>query len=311
MREVIARLIEAEGEAKRIVQEAESEADTCATFQRWLAASLIAELCELTAGLSGSARRLLEWMAVRHQLENLKVLLRGILSRTPLDALRRHLVDVPAELSLDEPAVMASSTWWEAASRLGQSPFAPWVARTFACHGAQPQPLLVEAKLDQSYFQELVTRADALPPADRVLVAPIVHQEVDVYHLALAARGKFHYGLGANVLAALHVGGTGISERRYRAMLAEVGLFAALGHGVGRVLDRIPTSPPAAADYPVATSPPALDALAWTRYLRLANRAFRRSHMGPTAVVGYVAIRRVEAITHRCRAQEGHHGSTV
>ena len=34
--------------------------------------------------------------------------------------------------------------------------------------------------------------------------------------------------------------------------------------------------------------------LAWKRFLRLANRAFRRSHMDLGAVVGYAGIRRVE-----------------
>ncbi len=37
-----------------------------------------------------------------------------------------------------------------------------------------------------------------------------------------------------------------------------------------------------------------MENLAWRRYYRLANTAFRRSHMGFGVVVGYVAIRRLE-----------------
>jgi len=43
-----------------------------------------------------------------------------------------------------------------------------------------------------------------------------------------------------------------------------------------------------------AWTPADLEPLAWARYYRLANRAFRRSHMGLGAVVAYTAIRRVE-----------------
>ena len=38
----------------------------------------------------------------------------------------------------------------------------------------------------------------------------------------------------------------------------------------------------------------ALEALAWKRFQRLANGAFRRDHMGLGAVVGYAGLRRVE-----------------
>ena len=40
--------------------------------------------------------------------------------------------------------------------------------------------------------------------------------------------------------------------------------------------------------------PSLLEVMARNRFLRLANRAFRSSHMGPGALVGYTAIRRVE-----------------
>jgi len=56
----------------------------------------------------------------------------------------------------------------------------------------------------------------------------------------------------------------------------------------GAALDEVPK----VADE--ALTPADLEPLAWARYYRLANRAFRRSHMGLAAVVAYTAIRRVE-----------------
>jgi len=57
---------------------------------------------------------------------------------------------------------------------------------------------------------------------------------------------------------------------------------------VGVAVDEVP----AAAKE--ALTPTDLETLAWRRYYRLANRAFRRCHMGLGAVVAYAAIRRVE-----------------
>jgi hypothetical protein len=61
---------------------------------------------------------------------------------------------------------------------------------------------------------------------------------------------------------------------------------------VGRVLDALPSEQ--ASEALATVDPAALEALAWKRFLRLANRAFRRSHMDLGAVVGYAGIRRVE-----------------
>jgi len=38
----------------------------------------------------------------------------------------------------------------------------------------------------------------------------------------------------------------------------------------------------------------ALEGLAWKRFFRLANFAFRQSHMGLGAIMGYAGLRRVE-----------------
>ena len=49
-----------------------------------------------------------------------------------------------------------------------------------------------------------------------------------------------------------------------------------------------------ALDASVAADPTVIEAMAWQRWLRLANLAFRGSHMDFGAVAGYVAIRRIE-----------------
>ena len=109
----------------------------------------------------------------------------------------------------------------------------------------------------------------------------------------LVVRGKFHYGLKAELLLPLHADGTGIPYVRFASMLADPDLLTAASRSVGRVLDALPSEQ--ASEALATVDPAALEALAWKRFLRLANRAFRRSHMDLGAVVGYAGIRRVEA----------------
>ena len=108
----------------------------------------------------------------------------------------------------------------------------------------------------------------------------------------LVARGRFSHRLEAEALLPMHVSGTGIPRERLAAMLADADLRTAASRGLGRALDSLPSVEGGEASN--AMAPADLEALAWKRFLRLAHRAFRRSHMGLAAVVAYVEMRRVE-----------------
>jgi vacuolar-type H+-ATPase subunit C/Vma6 len=167
----------------------------------------------------------------------------------------------------------------------------------------QPQPFFFESALDGAYFQELVARAAALPQDDRELIEPMVFQEIDIFHLRLAMRARFLYGLAPDLLLPLHVKGTKVSRERFAALLADPDLPAAAQRLVGIVVDLAPPQV-GAAGRTLAEDIAALEGSAWTRFLRLANRAFRRSHMGLGAIVGYVGLRRVE-VANLITAAEG------
>lgn len=105
-------------------------------------------------------------------------------------------------------------------------------------------------------------------------------------------RGKFHYDLPADSLLSLGVAGVGSSDEWFKALLAAPDILAAAKCAVGHALDELPPEQPTGES--ATADPAALEALAWKRFLRLANSAFRRSHMGLGAVVGYAGLRRVE-----------------
>ena len=156
-----------------------------------------------------------------------------------------------------------------------------------------PRPFFFEAALDRGYLQGLVARTEALPKDDREIVEPMVYQETDMFHLMLVVRGKFYYGLTPEMLRPLHVEGTRIPITLFAAMLHAPDLSAWMGRVTGRVLDEGPLQH-GVKDGSMAVDAATVEALAWKRFLRLANLAFRHSHMGLGAIMGYVGLRRVE-----------------
>jgi vacuolar-type H+-ATPase subunit C/Vma6 len=81
-----------------------------------------------------------------------------------------------------------------------------------------------------------------------------------------------------------------LRRETFAAMLEAESLAQAASLAAGNALDAPPRGENGVDEVTAAD----VEALAWNRYLHLANLAFRRSHMGLGAVVAYAAIRRVE-----------------
>lgn len=271
----------------------DAKLQTSAEFQRRTLEDSLAELSHSLRYLDETGSDLLAWMVVRFQVENLKVLLRGFLDHAPSEVLREHLIALPADLALSVNELLAAETLERFVDRLPREMPRKSLRLALDHYSGQLRPFFVEAALDRGYFQELLARAGRLSDADTEVVAPIIEQEVNMFLLMLAVRGRFGYGLTPEMLLPLHLRSRGIPIGRFNAMLTAPDLRTAAAFGVDRVIDALPpehkssetTGPLDAAE---------LEALAWKRFLRLANRACRRSHMGLGAIIGYAVIRRVE-----------------
>lgn len=270
----------------------ESEFQAAADLERRLMQDLVRELCVFLKHLEGSGAELLAWSLVRFQVENIKVLLRGVMRRTALDSLQQYLLTLPGWLALDARVLLAAESLEQFADLLPAGALRKSLKAALAIYHEQPVPFFLEGALDRGYFEELLTRAEELTE-DQELIQPLVLQEVDTFHLLLAVRGKFHYGLTPELLLPLHVRGSGIPRDRFLEMLAAPDLKAAASLAVGRAIAALPPEHGSGEDSgKVEVSD--LEAMAWNRFLLLSNRAFRRSHMGLGAVLGYVGIRRIE-----------------
>ncbi len=271
----------------------DSEFHAAAEFQSRLVKDFAAELVDLLRYLEGSGAELLAWILARFQVENIKVMVRGLVNHVPFQELWPFIVPLPHGLELDVEVFVKAESLDDFIARLPQSMPRRWLKKAAASFREQARTFFLEAALDGGYFQELLACTEALPNEELELLRPLVLQEVDSFHLMLTLRGKFHYGLTPEQLLPLHVPGSGITTGRFAAMCADPEPLTAAARAVGRALDSLSSSPETA---PRVGTPElsVFEALAWQRFLRLANRAFRRSHMGLGTVVGYLGIRRVE-----------------
>jgi vacuolar-type H+-ATPase subunit C/Vma6 len=279
-----------------------SGCDSTVFFQRRLVEGLAAELAAIRNELAGAVRDVVDWMLVRFEVENLKVQVRGVASRAAPDEVGSHLIRLPGRAAPRRPGrpgivsgrdaagPSASVSFRGLAEGLAPGPFRSAMEAALAKYGESPRPFFVEAGLDHAYLRELLARGTRLPEPERAYALPLLQQEADIFNLMLALRGRFHYALPAGTLRAWRVVPTALGTRRFAAMLDDTDLRSAAARMVGVAIDGLPPRRDGGEAVDVAV----LESMAWQRLGRLANRAFRRSHMGVAAIVGYAGIRRIE-----------------
>ena len=263
-------------------------------FQRSLVYELAGELSGFRANISGPGVNLINWTLVRFQMENLKVLIRAFLTKVPIEDPDEYLIPLPKELTLDIRG-LAEVESPEGFVRLfpKEGILRRNMEKALEIYRDNPRPFFFEAALDCSYFQGLVFRMEKLSQEDREIITPMVHQEIDIFHLMLIARGRFHYGLAPSMLQPFHVEGTRIKRSLFTAMLNDPDLYTSVGRVGERIFDSVPFEW-GTGDGSNAVDASVLEGLAWNRFFRLANMVFRRSHMGLGAIMGYAGLRRVE-----------------
>lgn len=240
---------------------------TAIGIQQHLVQNLATEIPRLTPYLTEVESDWVSWTEIRFHLENLKMLIRAILSHQPPEQSLTHWLDLDGGITLDAARAIATSSLDTLATQYRDSPLGKSLKTTVATYRDPPRLFLIESALDRDYFIGLLERTDRLSDDDRKQIRNLVVHEVDTFLRLLALRGRIHYDLAPSLLASFHIPGTTISKRRFLAMLNASG-----------------------ASINIASE----ESAAWRRYLTLADTAFRRSHIGFGVVAGYIGLRRME-----------------
>lgn len=288
----------------------ESEFQGTLDFQRHLVHNLIDELSRFRAYMLGPGADLIDWTLVRFQVENLKIFIRAYLKNIPAKDLEGYLISLPGEPALNTEGLAGVKSPEDLVRLVPKGVFRENLAKTLDIDRSHPRPFFLEAALDRGYFQGLIAGAERLSQEEQEIIGPMVYQEVDIFHLMLVTRGKFHYNLTPASLRLLHVPGTRISRALFTVMLNDQDLSTSVSRAAGRVFDSVPLDQGPGTGSVVADAS-AAEGLAWKRLLRLADLAFRRDHMGLGAIMGYAGLRRVE-IANLITISEGiHSGMTA
>jgi vacuolar-type H+-ATPase subunit C/Vma6 len=260
----------------------ETDYQSASEFQRRLSRDLVWELGGCLKHVGGAGGEVFGWMLARFQVENMKTLVRGFVNQMPPEILREHLVPLPEALALNVQALTTARSLEEFVGLLPAGTPRQRLGEAVAAQ-RDPPPFHLEAALDRGYFQELLAKTRRLSDEDTAVVRPMVLQEANFFQFMLAVRGRFHFELPADALLPFRLG---IFDGWFKTLLAAPDLLTAAKAGVGIVFDELPAEP--------GFGEADLEALAWKRFLRLANGAFRRDHMGLGAAIGYAGLRRME-----------------
>ncbi len=271
----------------------ETEFPAVENFQRQLVQDLIQELAGCRKHVAEAGHQFISWLLARFQVENMKTFLRGVLNHVPLEQLQPQLAVLPMDQAVNAQALAEAGSVENYAAKLPAGKPRDRLKEMLARHHDESQPFLLEAALDCGYYQELLVRTAQLAAEEQEIIQPLVFQEANLFQLLLVMRGKFLHGLNAEILLPLRVPGSGVSGDWFKTLLAAPDILALAKVSLGIALDELPASR-GGGETQTTVDPATVEALAWNRFLRLANRAFRRSHMGLGAVAGYAAIRRME-----------------
>jgi vacuolar-type H+-ATPase subunit C/Vma6 len=261
---------------------ADTPIETSAEIQQRLVRDLVDDFYDILIHLSGARHRLFGWLLDRFQLRNLKLVYRAFRTGASSDELQKHVIPWPGKPTLDLKGLALVKTLGELPRVLPVGPLYDMFREAILRPEVAEDPYLWETRLDRDYFRELLTRLNDLTAEDREVIGPMIVQEVDTFHLMLVLRFLSRADSPFSKVQSMHIEETRIPRQMFGTMLGSKEFSTAIAPAVGRALDVLPANPWT------------VEALAWTRFQRLANRSFRAGHMGFGVIAGYAGLRRIE-----------------
>lgn len=231
--------------------------------------------------------RLFTVLAVRLQIENLKVVLRSHLSgrRVPADAL--PIIPLPEPFAWPGFDLAKLQNVQDILNAIPEPILRESAGDALLLFSDNPVPLYLEAGLDAGYLQLLVQAWRRLGAEDRAAVRPMVAMEIDLHNLMFTLRARANYRLEPDLVVRL------AAHQIDHMGPAPWVAAAAQGQSVRDVLARAPRSlRHALADVPA--EPHDIERALWCAYYARANRIYFRTFFSLGCPYAFAAVKRME-----------------
>lgn len=181
---------------------------------------LLADVAVLARPLTGAAHDLLVYWARRHELGNLKAIIRGRAAGRPPAWIREELLDVGPFATLPVEELLQTEDAAEMLRRLEATPYADLARRARAVFEQRHEVFALDAEVDKRYYAGLLKRVNALPVADQQQLRRLVGAIIDRNNLVWLLRYRFAYGLApAHTYYLLNTGGAYLGGRQLRELV--------------------------------------------------------------------------------------------
>lgn len=180
-----------EAQATRLLE----SGTTLGGAEMMLAYSLI-EAYQRAAGLFHSERaRLLEQMARRFELDNLKTILRGKVRGEPQDAVRSVLWPLGSLSRLPTQELLLARDIDDVAAILRDTDYGQVLLNSLPRYTSENSLFPVEVALDLHYYRRLWEAVEKLSGQDRVVVGRMMAVRYDLLNIDWVIRYRLNYGL--------------------------------------------------------------------------------------------------------------------
>ncbi len=153
------------------------------------------ELSALLRPLHGSSRDVLIQWARRYELYNLKAIIRGKLGELPNSEIKKTLFRLPGFLSLDHNKLLNTDGVEQLLRQLSDTPYRRIAEQALLKFKEHPDPFLLDATLDQQFYNDLIARVRKLDNPDRDALVELTGHIIDRHNLIWLLRYRFNYHL--------------------------------------------------------------------------------------------------------------------
>lgn len=231
--------------------------------------------------------RLFATLAVRLQIENLKVVLRGQLSGRTIPPEALPVIPLPEVFRWTDFDPSRLGNVHEILDAIPEAALRQSAGEALVLFTETPIPLYLEAGLDRGYLRLLVEAVKPLAGEDRAEVEPLLRLEIDMHNLMFVLRARVNHRFEPGVVADLAAAGTaGAKPAPWVAQAAEGQTVREIVAQAPRGLRRALTDVPAEL--------PDIERRLWQRYYGMASRLYYQSFFSIGCPYAFAAIKRME-----------------